>query len=385
MKHLTTKILIFFLFILVLVSAYNYFKKPFLNKLDEVTKNVVVPTPSPTLAQKKELDIRGKIAQLLMVPIDLNDLDQESSSSASMIRFVNEYHPGFVIYFGENISSDSAMLATKNIYSQFGDGDYIPLIAVDHEGGSVQRLNGDGFSKLESWQKVVETYSTAQQKAVFNQSAVELKNAGINIVFAPVVDLASNSAILKTRVASNLDKTYAGANVFINSFSQNGIMPVIKHFPGIGSVNKDLHKAVATISLEKEDTEIFTKLLNKFTNIGVMTTHVRIENKLSGKVCSLSEECIGKFAEFYPNVMLFTDDLSMKSALSQLGTNEEKTIEQVAIEAIDAGNNVLVFGKGVSASSLEKVIFALQKEYEDSDSFKKKIDNSVQKILNLKK
>ena len=116
-----------------------------------------------------------------------------------------------------------------------------------------------------------------------------------------------------------------------------------------------------------------------------MSTHVRLENKLSGQVCSLSEECLAKFTKFYPKVLLFTDDLTMKSARVQSLTTEEKSIPQVAVEAIRAGNNVLVFGKGIDPTLLEQTIFALQKEYEDSDSFRKKVDNSVQKILDLKK
>ena len=276
-------------------------------------------------------------------------------------------------------------LAKEVIYDSFSETDYLPLIAVDHEGGLVQRLNGEGFTKLDAWQKVVNSYSNEQQKAVFNQSARELSEVGINIVFAPVVDLASSSAVLKTRAAADMDKTYLAASNFILQFAQNGVMAVIKHFPGIGSISKDPHNAASTITLDKNDTEIFSQLLNKFKNIGVMTTHVRLENKLSGQVCSLSEECLSKFTDTYPKVLLFTDDLTMKSAKAQGDSAQEKSLGQIAVEAIKAGNNVLVFGRGTNASSLEEVVVTLQKEYEDSESFRNKVNNSVAKILELKK
>lgn len=387
MKHLTTKLLIFFLLILTLLSAYNYFKKPFANQSDLLQKDIVLnsPTPTPTKAPKKELNTREKIAQLLVVPLDVNDLESEGTASAKMLNFIEDYDPGFVLYFGEGISTTAASLATTKVRNGFAETDYLPLIAVDHEGGLVQRLSGEGFTKLESWQKVVETYTPAQQKAVYNQSSRELLSVGINIVFAPVVDLASASAVLQSRAASDLDLTVVATTNFIYSFSQNGIMPVIKHFPGIGSISKDPHYAVSTISLDKQDTAIFGQILDVFGNIGVMSTHVRLTDKFSGKVCSLSEECLGKFLELYPRILLFSDDLSMKAARAQLGTSQDKDLADVAVEAVRAGNNALIFGKGVEPQTLERVIYALQKEYEDSESFRQKVEASLAKILNLKK
>lgn len=385
MRYWTTKLLIFFLFVLALVSAYNYFQKPFFKESNQAANTTPTPTPLPPKTPKKELSIKDKIAQLIMAPIDINELEKESTSSTRMLRFIEDYDPGFVLYFGEKISTDSATLATTKIYSSFGETDYFPLIAVDHEGGLVQRLSGEGFTRLESWQKVVTDYSSAQQKAIFNQSARELGAVGVNIVFAPVVDLASNSAVLKTRATDDLEKVFSAVSNFIISYSQNGLMSVIKHFPGIGSINRDPHNAVSTIALSKNDTEIFSKVLNKYSNIGVMTTHVRLKDKLAGQICSLSEECLSEFHQSYPNVLLFTDDLSMKAALANEENAQERTLAQVAIEAIRAGNNVLVFGRGVDSASLEGVIVALQKEYEDSESFRTKINNSLSKILELKK
>lgn len=387
MKHLTTKLLIFVLFVLALLSAYNYFQKPFADRFNSKQNELALntPTPVPTKMPKKELSTREKIAQLLVVPLDVNDLENEGTASAEMLNFIEEYDPGFVLYFGEKISTSAATLATTTVRSSFTEADYMPLITVDHEGGLVQRLNGEGFTKLEAWQKVVETYTPAQQKAVYNQSSRELLAAGINIVFAPVVDLASGSAVLQSRAANDLDLTVAATTNFIYSFSQNGIMPVIKHFPGIGSISRDPHYAASTITLDKQDTAIFGQILDVFGNIGVMSTHVRLADKFSGEVCSLSEECLGKFLELYPRILLFSDDLSMKAARAQVGTNQEKNLSTVAVEALRAGNNALVFGNGVEPQALEQIIYALQREYEDSESFRQKVETSVAKVLNLKK
>ena len=174
MKHWTTKLLIFFLLILLGISAYNYFQKPFLKDKNQSTDLKPTVSVAPTKIPKKELNAREKIAQLLVVPLDLNELDKQSTASANMLAFIKENDPGFVLYFGEKVSTNSAILASKTIYGSFAEDQYAPLIAVDHEGGLVQRLSGEGFTKLESWQKIVTTYSSAQQKAVFNQSSKNL-------------------------------------------------------------------------------------------------------------------------------------------------------------------------------------------------------------------
>lgn len=387
MKYLTTKLLILLLFFLAIISAYNYFKKPFLSDVSQNSdvKESIATTPTPSKIVKKDLNTRQKIAQLLAVPLDINELEESSTASARMIAFIKENQPGFVIYFGDQISTTAAILAKQTITNNFTEFDYVPLVAVDHEGGLVQRLNGEGFLKLDPWQKIVYDYSLSQQKAVFNQSAKELRSVGVNIVFAPVVDLASGSGVLQTRAGANLEQTFVATNNFILSFSQHSIMPVIKHFPGIGAISIDPHRAVSTISLREGDTAIFSRVLDKFPNIGVMNAHVRIKDKLFGKVCSLSEECLKEFPKTYPNVLLFTDDLTMKSALAQIGSTELKDPSEVAVEAIEAGNDVLVFGKGVAKPILENTINALEAKYNDSESFRAKVDQSVAKILKLKK
>ena len=115
-----------------------------------------------------------------------------------------------------------------------------------------------------------------------------------------------------------------------------------------------------------------------------MSTHLRLKDKLAGQACSLSTDCLGKVKEFYPNVLLITDDLSMASARYLPNTSEQKSLDRVAIEALTAGNQFLLFGTGVSSADLDQVLDALELEYQDSQSFSKQVDLAVQKILSLK-
>ena len=396
-KRWTTRLIIFILFCLTALTAYNYFEKPFLkNVVEEVVETI---SPVEKKIVKKELSTEAKLAQLIAVPVDLNSFEKglspEATESAKdpnrilsydekVLKWVDDNEPGFVIYFGEEISSSAANLASSEIKNKFTEEDYLPLIAVDHEGGTVQRLSGFGFTELDSWKSLTKLTNEEQQE-IFKQTASELAAVNIDVVFAPVLDLAENNSVLGSRAADDSDQLYQAAQNYIYALSRENIMPVIKHFPGIGSIQKDLHFGSDSITVSKEDTAIFQRVLDKFPNLGVMTAHVRIEDKLDGKICTLSNDCLKDLIENYPKALLFTDDLLMDSAKIQLGTSEEKEITEIAIEAIESGNDVLIFGRGTEPILLDQVLYALEKEYNDSASFKEQVDRSVAKILELKK
>ena len=221
---------------------------------------------------------------------------------------------------------------------------------------------------------------------LFTESAKELHLVGINLVFAPVLDVApAGNVVLGSRVAASRKQGLAVARDFIEVFSSHQIMPVIKHFPGIGSIKRDLHTAVETTVLGEDDTQIFADVLDDYGNIGVMTAHVRLKDKLNGDACSLSSACLGQLVEYYPDALIISDDLLMKAARWQAGTSEEKDLGEVAIEAIEAGNHVLLFGPGVNLGELTGVLLALEEEYQDSASFRKQVDLAVEKVLQLKR
>jgi hypothetical protein len=126
--------------------------------------------------------------------------------------------------------------------------------------------------------------------------------------------------------------------------------------------------------------------LDRFSNIGLMSTHLRVADKFDGQVCSLSADCVGKLPELYPNVLLFSDDLAMTAARVPAGSSvASRSLPEVAVAAVRAGNHILIFGRGVKAEELESVLFALEKEYEDSASFRELVASNLQKVLALKK
>lgn len=395
--------LIVFLAVLAAFLAYNYFAQPFLKFFPEPVIEIIPESSkeSETKIVFENLTTREKISQMLMLPLLLDDEADENVEinveENEPLKLIIQHQPGFIIYFGEEINYDTAEKYQAKINESFTEDQILPLLAVDHEGGQVQRLSGEGFTVLPSMRQLtdavvfsekdvsVEALNARERTALFNQSAKELSELGINLVLAPTVDYsASTNPILTNRIGNDPDKIVQIAQEYIRAFSNWQIMPVLKHFPGIGSIKKDLHSSADTVVLDKNDTLIFEKLLDQYRNVGVMSAHVRLQDKLAGQPCSLSKQCLDQLFQFYPEVLVITDDLLMESASYIPGSREKKSLSMIAIEAIEAGNHVLLFGRGFDYAQLNSLLNALEAKYEDSLDFQKQVNLASKKILSLK-
>lgn len=381
MKHLSTKIFIFTLLVVAALSGYNYFKKPFLQRFaqfEEQMEAIVLPEQDPIQRVLDELSPREKVLQMISLPVLLSD--PEASVSAEL-AWVQANQPGFVGLFGSNLTMEEVTEFVGQ--AKQSNKDYAPLIAVDHEGGSVQRLRGEGFSILPSWRTQCQA-TTADRKATFTQSASELAQAGVQLVFAPVLDVAQAGSFLGSRACQTEEDAVAAATDFITSFAQYGILPVVKHFPGIGAVRNDLHFALDSVELQPQDTGAFNQILAVFPNIGVMTAHVAVVDRTDGVPCSLSAVCLDIFPVHFPEALLFTDALEMPSAAGEETQTAPKTLSEVAIQAALAGNHVLVFGEKVTVQTIEEIVAVLAVRYNADPAFAQKVDASARKILELK-
>jgi len=390
-------VLIILLSLLAAFLAYNYFKQPFLKYFPEpvIEELVEQSTEDAKLLSIENLSTRDKLSQMLALPLLIdNDVSVVENEDLALLK---DYQVGFIVYFGEKINFDTAKEYQEYLLKIYEENEILPLIAVDHEGGLVQRLSGEGFTTLPSMRQLTASVgvledsqnsnllNARERNALFNQSAKELADVGINLVFAPTVDYYPGAhSILTSRIGNDPEKIIKIAEEYIQSFANWQVMSVLKHFPGIGSSQKDLHYAPDTVSLDKNDTLIFEKLLDQYPNIGVMSAHLRLKDKLAGQPCSLSKQCLDQVFQFYPEVLVISDDLLMKSASYLPGTSETRSLSEIAISAIEAGNHILLFGKGFDYEQLPLLLNNLEKKYEDSLDFQKQVDQASKKILLLK-
>jgi len=314
----------------------------------------IVPEPSRTLEQK--------IGSMLMVGF----MGTSAPKNSQICRDIAEYDLAGVILFdvnpvnhkqAKNISTKWQLTQlTQELQACSKDGKL--LIAVDQEGGKVQRLKSKyGFyGKFPKASDVIKLSDT-RVKQHYNQMGAELNAVGINYNLAPDVDLAINK---RNHVIYRLGRSYGAnpkqvvkyASIFMDAMHDNGVLTSLKHFPGHGSSLGDTHKGFVDVTNLWQEVELepYRMLAQTQTIDTVMVAHV-FNKKLDAKYpATLSEKIInGKLrGEFGFDGVVITDDLQMGAI------NQKYGLKNTLKLAINAGNDILLFGNQLSVKSMVK-------------------------------
>ena len=242
---------------------------------------------------------------------------------------------GGIIFFSRNFIS---LEQIQNLIIEIKSVKENILFAVDQEGGRVQRFTGE-FSKLPSLQEIYK-YSKENNDPDFCKeiawlTSSELIAAGIDINFAPVVDLNEGSSMIigDRSFSSNSDDVIKFAENYIEGMHQAGMKATAKHFPGHGGGDEDSHMVLPEDkrSLEElmlSDIKPYLKLSEKID--AVMCAHV-LFSSIDINIPSYSNFWLNKFLreQLKYKGIVFSDDLSMVGA----GDYECKYRAQKSIEA----------------------------------------------------
>ena len=198
------------------------------------------------------------------------------------------------------------------------------LIAVDQEGGRVQRLK-TGFTLLPAMGHFGELYLTEPEKAIQLAEqcgwlmAIEVLAVGIDFSFAPVLDINDISDVIGDRAfAKNVQDIVPLAQAFMAGMKRAGMATTGKHFPGHGSVKADSHVAAAIDSRSYD--EIYAQDMQSFIQLktqldALMPAHVIYENvdpNPAGFSPFWIQKILRQTLQF--DGVLFSDDLSMQAA-----------------------------------------------------------------------
>ena len=251
----------------------------------------------------------------LMLDIAGTELTQED------IELLKAPQVGGMILFGRNIESPEQVRALTDHMRQIRPD---ILIAVDQEGGRVQRLK-QGFTLLPAMGKFGELYLSEPEKALELADqcgwlmATEVLAVGIDFSFAPVLDLNDVRDVIGDRgFAKNMQDIIPLASAFLKGMKRAGMASTGKHFPGHGSVKADSHVAAA-IDHRSYD-EIYQKDMQSFIQLqpqldALMPAHV-IYEQVDPNPAGFSPYWIQKVLreQLQFDGVLFSDDLSMQAA-----------------------------------------------------------------------
>ncbi len=271
------------------------------------------------------------------------DLDGFSLSDQEANLLSNPFVAGIVL-FSRNFTSKSQV---QSLCEEIRSINPALVIAVDHEGGRVQRFKR-GFTRIPSMQQLTNYCMKNNFKNIsFAQDigwlmASEVIASGIDLSFAPVLDLdlARSSVIGDRSFGDTPDIAIKIANVFIDGMNEAGMKAIGKHFPGHGGIHADSHLELAEDArtfdqLETHDLLPFHHLKDKLG--GIMTAHISFA-EIDINIATFSKFWLSKILRKKMNYqgIIFSDDLSMKGA-DYIGSIPQK-IEQ----AFDAGCNILL-------------------------------------------
>lgn len=222
------------------------------------------------------------------------------------------------------------------------------LIAVDHEGGRVQRFR-DGFSRIPAMRLIGQQYDRdrAEGLALARTAgwliASELRASGIDLAFAPCVDLDWGvSEIIGDRAFHRRPEAVSELSAaFCRGMKDAGMAAVAKHFPGHGAVVADSHERLPVDRREfgevLDDMRPYEKLVGQRLLAGVMLAHV-VYAETDPLPASLSPWWIGTQlrSQMGFDGAVFCDDLSMKA------TKSFGAMPTRARRALDAGCDMVI-------------------------------------------
>jgi beta-N-acetylhexosaminidase len=288
-------------------------------------------SPETCASTVAALPLRAKLAMTLMIGVDGGAPGDAAALLDSATR------PGGLFVRGGTAIWDGRALAAP-------PGDGLPLlVAVDDEGGQVQPLEGV-LDELPSAATLAEE-SPEALTALAAARGADLRELGINVVLAPVVDVGSAGGIGDRSFGDTSDVVTSKAGAYAAGLRQAGVLPVLKHFPGQGHADADAHEGPSVVPplelLRSSDLVPYDAILVTGPN-GVMVGHLDVPGLTeAGVPASLSPAAIGLLRAGYEFTgLVVTDDLAAMQAV-----RSRFEVPEAAERALAAGADLLLLSQ----------------------------------------
>ncbi|MBR2712374.1 MAG: beta-N-acetylhexosaminidase [Bacilli bacterium] len=323
------------------------------------------------------MSLKEKIGQMIMI-----DYRDTLEMNVELDDILNKYSPGGFILFKSNIQNYNQ---TKKLLSDIKQSSDIPvMVSADQEGGRVQRLDERvGFDTIPPMGEIGKTMNEEEVFNLGKKMGEELKNIGVDMDMAPVLDVFSNPenrVIADRAFGTNSDIVKRLAMALSKGLQEEKIIPVGKHFPGHGDTLKDSHVDLPIITKDLEELKRlelvpFVEAIDKKIP-GLMIGHLAVP-KITGdnNPASLSKVMINDLLrkDLGYEGLVMPDSLKMK-ALSNHFTNKE-----IYLRCIGSGNDIMLMPQNIN-----EAFNTIYDAVNDGVIKEEQINNSVYRILSTK-
>ncbi|MFL2136464.1 glycoside hydrolase family 3 N-terminal domain-containing protein [Ruoffia sp. FAM 24228] len=353
------------------------------------------------------MTLEEKVAQTLMPDFRNWEVDGEevgvTELNEDIRQILADYQFGGVILFAENVveTEQTARLVYQMQASQV-ESDHLPLlIGIDQEGGIVNRL-GSG-TQLPGNMALGATNDPEYSKLVGEIIGSELEALGINVNFAPSVDINNNpkNPVIGLRSFSSDPEIVSEHGLsYIEGIKEHNVAVAAKHFPGHGDTDVDSHFGLPVVDksfdeLMNNELLPFKAVMDADTDM-IMTAHIQFpqlesEMKVSEEdgsdillPATLSPAILTDLVrdEMAYEGIVITDALNMEAIANNFGEVETSILSK------KAGADILLMPVIIRSNDdlalLDEVIQGLVDAVESEEIPMDNIDNSVRRILTLK-
>lgn len=381
-------VIILAIIVVILLTALGlwYITKPEPEEVvdePEVQEEVKEYTEEEKLALKvdekmKDMTLREKIGQMLIVSYSGTEYNAELDT------LLKDVKPGGFILFSDNISTyQNTTEYIKNVKSTAS----IPMIiGIDQEGGRVQRIKALADANVITIPSMLEVGRTNDEEISYKVGKIlasEIASFGVNLDFAPVLDVFSNpnNTVIGDRAFGvDYQSVVKMSLPFAHGMQEENIIPVYKHFPGHGDTAADSHVELPVVNKTKE--ELYQNELIPFKNAiddgaqAIMVAHIALPNVTGNYLpATLSKEVI---TDILRNELKF-DGVVITDAINMGALANNYNLEEICEYSINAGADCLLMPKNPveTVNTIEKLI-------NENRISEEKINEAVTRILKLK-
>lgn len=341
---------------------------------DTQSRIVQVDNFANTLLSGMTLD--EKLGQLII------PMAPDTSYNTDMQTMISQYHIGGFFVTSNGLNRDQL----RSFVQQMQAGSRIPMMmTTDFEGDGGWNVLQTTLGALPSESKLVATGDPHNAYVKGTQDAALLKSVGINVNFAPVVDVLTNpdNTVLQRRTfGSDPQVVVAYSTAYIDGLTAGGVAGCLKHFPGLGSVALDPHLTLPMLDTTLADMKLrelspYYALLKTNHAPMVMVTHMLIPALDPNVPTSVSPLVINGLLRHDMGY----DGLVISDALF-MGALKPRSVPQAGLDAFEAGTDLLL--GAYSAGDVEETVRLLKEALATGTITQKQIDTSVLRILKFK-
>ncbi|MDK8190810.1 beta-N-acetylhexosaminidase [Paenibacillus sp. UMB7766-LJ446] len=400
-KHINTLHTLFLLFgILLLLSACGQSQKPSsseqsnhntgtktdansnagANDQDD-QQNTVPPQEEkdPVQEQLNQLSLDEKVGQMILAGVQGTTLDAQAK------QMIMDQKVGGIIFYANNVSTLQGTAKFVQSIKDANRSNPVPIfMSVDQEGGKVSRMP-ETVESIPSNGKVGKTKDADLAETMGKLLARQIQLVGFNVDFAPVLDINSNpnNPVIGDRSFGSSASLVSKMGIAeMKGLRSEGIIPVVKHFPGHGDTSVDSHLDLPVVNkTEKQLAELewipFEAAVKEQVE-AVMVAHILFPKLDPDHPASLSDVIIGQHlrGKFKYDGVVITDDLSMGAIAKNY------KLDDAAVATVQAGSDILLVAH--SYESAKTIFDTLKSAVKSGKISESRIDESVYRILALK-